>query len=117
MKYILISVLIFTLGCNQKTAQPITVPTNTAAQPQTTPVNPNVKINFKDLTISQIEQLNALLDRTTSKNVEITPSTEMKTDEVDAILKSLSELPFKEVASMIDLVYTSGVKQVRAQTK
>jgi biopolymer transport protein ExbD len=120
MKYILISALMIALGCNQKTA-PVTVPTNTAQaapQPQQPAVvNPNIKINFKDLTIAQIEQLNALLKRTSSKDVEIKPETEMKTDQVDSLLKSLSELPFKEVASMIDLVYNSGVKQVRAQSK
>jgi hypothetical protein len=118
MKYILILSFI-ALGCNQKTAQPVTVPTNTAqvqqpAQPQ---VNPNIKIHFKDLTISQIEQLNAMLDKTSSKEVEVTPATEMNTGQVDSLLKSLTELPYKEVAVMIDLIYNSGVKQVKAQAK
>lgn len=118
MKYILIiSIFIFSISCANR--NPPAVNTQ-AAQVQTTPtqapkVDSTIRINFKDLTIGQIEQLNAMLKKTSYKGSEIKPETALRTDEVDALLKSLSELPFKEVAVMIDLLYNSGVKQIRAQ--
>lgn len=116
MKYILI--LFIAIGCNQKTAQPVTVPTNTAQAPAPSTVpNPNIKVNFKDLTIAQFEQLNAMLDRTTYKDsADIQPETVMNTKQVDAVLAALSTLPYKEVAGMINLLYDSGVRQVKEQT-
>jgi uncharacterized lipoprotein YmbA len=119
MKYILIIAVFFLASCGNTTApvkqqQALNSQTPAAPAPK---VDSTIRINFKDLTIGQIEQLNELLKKTTYKGKIVQPETEMKTDEVDALLKSLSELPFKEVAQMIDLVYNSGVKQVRAQAK
>lgn len=120
MKYILILSIFFLASCGNTTApvkqQEVQQAAATPAQPST-PVNPNIKINFKDLTIGQFEQLNALLAKTPYKDsAVIKPETVMNTNQVDAVLKNLSTLPYRDVVQMIDLLYNSGTRQVKEQT-
>lgn len=78
----------------------------------------SIKVGFRDLTLGQVEKLNELLAKTSYKNGKLTIQQRLTVKEMETVINALRDLPYKDVADLINLLYNSGIQQVKdAQTK